>query len=119
MNPKVLFIKGPIPFEWLMSANQISKSTGLIGVGLWFYVGLNKQYQFKIDGKLDKLTGISRQTRQIALSKLHEAGLIELNKHPGAYPHIKVIPPPPRGGKTKPLGRALIPVGVISNNASP
>jgi len=101
MNPKVLFIKGPIPFEWLMSANQISKSTGLIGVGLWFYVGLNKQYQFKIDGKLDKLTGISRQTRQIALSKLHEAGLIELNKHPGAYPHIKVIPPPPPGGEDK------------------
>ena len=97
MNPKALFIKGPIPFEWLMSANQISKSAGLIGIGLWFYVGLYKKYQFKIDGKLDKLTGISRQTRQIALSKLHKAGLIELNKYPGAYPHVKVIPP--RGGE--------------------
>jgi hypothetical protein len=117
MNPKVLFIRGPIPFEWLISANQLGPSTGLVGISLWFYVGLNSKYKFKLDGKLDKLTGLSRQTRQSALSKLHEAGLIELNKHPGAYPHIRVIPP--RGGNAKPLGRALIPVGVISYNASP
>lgn len=100
MNPKALFIKGPIPFEWLMSANQLGTSTGLIGISLWFYVGLNSKYKFKIDGKLDKLTGLSRQTRQVALVKLHEAGLIELNKYPGAYPHIKVIHPP-RGGEEK------------------
>lgn len=91
MNPKALFIKGPIPFVWLMSANQISSSVGLIGFSLWFYVGLQKSYKFKIDGKLDKLTGLSRQTRQTALLKLHQAGLIELIQHPGSYPFIKVI----------------------------
>ena len=30
-----LFIKGPIPFDWLRQANAMGGSTGLVAVALW------------------------------------------------------------------------------------
>jgi hypothetical protein len=92
-SPKTskLFIKGPIPFEWLQNANALGGSTGIVAMGLWFYVGLNQSKRFKIDSKLDAFTGITRQSRQHALSKLQYAGLIRYQNHHGAYPTVMVI----------------------------
>ena len=86
-----LFIKGPIPFEWLSRANAIGGSTGIVATGLWLYVGLNGSKYFKVDRKLDQFAGVSRQTRQQALHKLESAGLIKLTEHHGAYPVVEVI----------------------------
>lgn len=85
-----LFIKGPIPLGWLQSANRLGGSTGIVAVSLWFYAGLNKSTRFKIDGKLEKLTGITRQTRQHALRKLERAGLIRISAKVGAYPEVEI-----------------------------
>lgn len=85
-----LFIKGPIPLGWLQSANRQGGSTGIVAVSLWFYAGLNKSTQFKIDGKLDRLAGVTRQTRQHALEKLERAGLIRITAKLGAYPVVEI-----------------------------
>lgn len=85
-----LFIKGPIPLGWIQRANHLGGSTGAVALGLWFYAGINKSSRFKIDGKLDRLTGVTRQTRQQALEKLERAGLIKLFSRPGAYPDIEI-----------------------------
>jgi hypothetical protein len=89
-----LFLKGPIPFDWLKKANALGGSTGIIATGLWFYVGLNNSKSFKVDSKLDQLTGVARQTRQHALRKLQQAGLVELSQPHGAYPLVTVITNP-------------------------
>lgn len=86
-----LFIKGPIPFNWLKKANALGGSTGIVAVGLWLYVGLNNSKHFKIDRKLDQLAGVTRQTRQNALQKLQHAGLVKLSQHHGAYPFVEVL----------------------------
>jgi hypothetical protein len=88
-----LFIKGPIPYDWITIATSLGKSPGLVGLGLWFYKGLNNSYTFKIDHKLDDLCSISRQTRQDSLRKLDKAGLIKLTQPLGAYPHIQILLP--------------------------
>lgn len=85
-----LFIKGPIPLGWLQSANRLGGSTGVVAMALWFYAGLNKSARFKIDSKLDRLAGVTRQTRQQALEKLERAGLVKLFSRPGAYPEIEI-----------------------------
>ena len=85
-----LFIKGPIPFEWLRRANSLGGTTGAIAVGLWFYAGLTKCTQFKIDGKLDLLAGVTRHTRQAALARMERAGLISIERLTGAFPLIKI-----------------------------
>jgi hypothetical protein len=89
-----LFIKGPIPFDWLQKANSLGGSTGTIAIGLWFYVGINSSKYFKVDSKLDRFTGVSRQTRQSALQKLQSAGLIKLWCRHGGYPFVEVLASP-------------------------
>ena len=86
-----LFTKGPIPYWWSYRANQLGIATGLIAQCLWFYVGINSSYTFKLDGNIDLLSGISRQSRQRCLKRLHDAGLIVLSPLRGAYPIVTIL----------------------------
>jgi hypothetical protein len=86
-----LFTKGPIPYWWSYRANQLGIATGLIAQCLWFYVGINSSYTFKLDGNIDLLSGISRQSRQRCLKRLHDAGLIEISLLRGAYPIVTIL----------------------------
>ncbi len=86
-----LFLKGPIPFDWLKEANSLGGTTGIVATGLWFYVGLNNSKRFKIDSKLDQFAGVTRQTRQNALQRLQQAGLVKISQQHGAFPFIEVI----------------------------
>lgn len=86
-----LFTKGPIPYWWSYRANQLGAATGVIAQCLWFYAGINSSYTFKLDGNIDLLSGISRQSRQRCLKRLHDAGLIELSLRRGAYPIATIL----------------------------
>jgi hypothetical protein len=86
-----LFLKGPIPFNWLQRANSLGGSTGIVATGLWFYVGINNSKHFKVDSKLDQFTGVTRQTRQHALQKLEYAGLVRIRNPKGSYPYVEVL----------------------------
>jgi hypothetical protein len=86
-----LFIKGPIPFDWLRKANALGGSAGAVASGLWFYAGLNASKRFKIDGRLDQLCGLTRQTRHHILQRLHYARLIVLTPKHGAYPTVEIL----------------------------
>jgi hypothetical protein len=86
-----LFIKGPIPFEWLRKANALGGSTGAVASGLWFYAGLSGSKRFKIDSRLDLLCGLTRQTRNHILQRLHYSQLIVLTPKHGAYPTVEIL----------------------------
>ena len=85
------FIKGPIPLSWLANANRLGKGTGAVATVLWFYEGMYNGKPFKVSHRLDDVAGVSRQTRQLALKKLHQAGLIELTANRRAFPTVKII----------------------------
>jgi hypothetical protein len=89
-----LFIKGPIPFGWLRRANEIGGTTGIVATALWFYVGLKGTRTFKVDGRLDELCGLSRQTRNQCLKRLHTHRLVQLSPRHGAYPQIQILDEP-------------------------
>lgn len=86
-----LFIKGPIPFDWLQRANAIGGSTGIVAVALWFYAGLSGNKHFKVDSRLDQLCGLTRQTRDHILQRLGYRGLIRLSKRRGSYPTVEIL----------------------------
>jgi hypothetical protein len=119
-----LFTKGPIPYWWSYRANQLGAATGVIAQCLWFYVGINGSYTFKLDGNIDLLSGISRQSRQKCLKRLHDAGLIKLTLLRGAYPIVTILdagqagrrnqPPTPTALVTKTFG-ALTKAGAGPN----
>jgi len=93
-RPYRLFIKGPIPFDWLQKANAIGGSTGIVAVALWFYVGLHGSKRFKIDSRLDSLCCLTRQTRDHILKRLEYRGLIKLFTRRGSYPTVEILDPP-------------------------
>lgn len=86
-----LFTKGPIPYWWSYRANQLGTATGVIAQSLWFYAGINNSYTFKLDHNIDLLSGITRQSRQRCLKRLHDAGLIKLSLLRGAYPTVTLL----------------------------
>lgn len=97
-----LFTKGPIPYWWSYRANQLGIATGLIAQCLWFYVGINGSYTIKLDHNIDLLSGISRQSRQKCLKRLHDAGLIKLALLRGAYPIVTILDAGQAGRRNQP-----------------
>ena len=93
-RPYRLFIKGPIPFDWLQKANGVGGGTGIVAVALWFYAGLHGSKRFKIDSRLDGLCCLTRQTRHHILKRLECRGLIKLFTRRGAYPTVEILDPP-------------------------
>ncbi len=85
------FIHGPIWCEWLSQAAKLGPSVGLIGTILWFYDGIYKGYEFKVDSKLGDITKLSRQTLSKGLKKLAAKDLITLAYVPGSYPTVKIL----------------------------
>jgi hypothetical protein len=90
MNKK-LFIKGPIPVYWVAQANRLGGSVSAIAFSLWLYDGLYKGGAFKIEHRLDDISGVTRQARQRSLLKLKDAGLIELTIRRCASPIVRII----------------------------
>lgn len=86
-----LFIKGPIPLEWLKKANNLGGSAGLVAVMLWFYAGITCSKTIKLDSKIDDVTGLTRQTRQDILKRLEWHGLIRLFPQRGGYPRVTIL----------------------------
>lgn len=92
------FIKGPIPLKWLANANRLGGSVGAVATVLWFYDGIYKGQPFHISHRLDDVAGVSRQTRQSALKKLQQKGLIELRINRCAFPIVRIIRQPEESG---------------------
>lgn len=86
-----LFIKGPIPLDWLKKANNLGGSTGLVAAMLWFYAGIACSKTIKLDSKIDDVTGLTRQTRQDILKRLEWHGLIKLFPQRGGYPKVTIL----------------------------
>ena len=86
-----LFIKGPIPLDWIKKANNLGGSTGIVATMLWFYAGLTGSKTVKLDSKIDDVTGLTRQTRQQILKRLEWQGLIKLIPQRGGYPRVTII----------------------------
>lgn len=89
-NLEYKFIKGPVWCDWLAKASKIGTAPGLVGNALWFYVGIEGTYKFKIDSMVSLLTGLTRQTISSSLKQLANAGLISLYPKRGSYPTIHI-----------------------------
>lgn len=101
------FIRGPIDCEWLRRANELGGSEGKVAVALFYFKGVNKSDRFKLTGRIDELAAVCRQTRQRALLRLAEAGLIRLKQSTCAFPTVEVLLPSDGPTRTPAVGRAL------------
>ena len=88
---KSLFIKGPIPLDWINRAASLPGKSLNVAFAIWWLNGM-------ADGKPLKLTRLSlksfcvkRDAASAALTRLESAGLIRLRRSSGQRPLISIL----------------------------
>lgn len=87
---KDLFLRGPIPLEWLSQAARLPGKTLNVALALWWLHGMSHGKPFKLTQKaLDRLN-VSRETAGDCLVRLEQHGLIQVIRKPGCSPVIAI-----------------------------
>lgn len=85
------FIWGPIPWDWLTAAAELSCSCVLVGLVLWHLAGLRKSSRVKFEyGRAAEL-GVPRSTVYRALVALESDGLVAVDRGRGRCPVVTIL----------------------------
>jgi hypothetical protein len=91
-SPKAaLFLRGPIPLDWLGSAAALPGKTLHVGIALWWLHGMAKSKPFKLTQKALQTLNVERDAASAALVRLEQAGLIRIVRKPGQRPMVAMI----------------------------
>ena len=78
------FIKGPIPFNWIIKAGKLPGKTLHLAIQMWFLVGVLKNKTIRVNlSKISRELRISRMTLIKSMKALENAGLITVQRIPG------------------------------------
>jgi len=88
---KIRFIKGPLPLDWISTANALPGKAGAVGLALWFLVGLTASRTVKLTGEILRIASCERKALYAALATLEAARLISVERRRGARPIVTII----------------------------
>ena len=88
---KELFLRGPIPLEWLARASALPGKTLNVAIALWWHHGMANGLPFKLTRRSLKYLSVGRDAAAMALIRLEEAGLLQLERKPGQRPVIAIV----------------------------
>ena len=91
-SPKAaLFLRGPIPLDWLGSAAVLPGKTLNVGIALWWLHGMTNGKPFKLTQKALQTLNVERDAASAALLRLEQAGLIQVVRQPGQRPTVAMV----------------------------
>ncbi len=93
------FVRGPIPWNWLMATGQLSPSSVGVGLVLWFLSGCAKSRVVKFSYKRAADLGLKRKSVYSALKSMEAAGLVSITRHRGKCPVVTILAPEPSAAK--------------------
>ncbi len=88
---KKLFLRGPVPMDWLSKAAELPGKTLNVALAIWWLQGMTQSESFKLTRKSLILINIKRNAASISLKHLEGAGLIKIQKKIGQRPVISII----------------------------
>ena len=88
---KELFLKGPIPLEWLGRAATLPGKTLNVAIALWWRHGMANGKPFKLTQMSLKYLHVERDAASDGLVRLEQAGLICVESRPGQRPTISIV----------------------------
>jgi hypothetical protein len=92
VSPKAaLFLRGPIPLDWLGSAAALPGKTLNVGIALWWLHGMAKGKPFKLTQKALQTLNVERDAASAALVRLEQSGLIRVVRKPGQRPTVSMV----------------------------
>ena len=91
-STKGLFLKGPIPVNWLAQAAECGLPALVIGLELWLLSGLRKSKVVDLNLSRLRLSVVrARQSNQRGLRQLEEAGLVRVIRRPGRRSQVEIV----------------------------
>lgn len=90
---KDLFLRGPIPLDWLSLAAHLPGKTINLALALWWRHGMSKGKPFKLTRTALKKFHVERDAERAGLARLEQEGLIKVERKPGQRPHIEILLP--------------------------
>jgi|SRR5690348_4001211 hypothetical protein len=93
------FLKGPIPWQWIIRASQLPGKALLVGLCLWRLKGaMNKDTITLSNAELEPFR-VDRAAKSRAISALEKAGLITVERSRGRWPVITLLERPRNSGQ--------------------
>lgn len=83
LAPGQLFLRGPIPLDWLSTAGSLSGHAIHVGLTLWFEAGLKRDRTVRLRPSVLRRFGVSRWSAYRALKALEQANLVRVNRRRG------------------------------------
>lgn len=88
---KKLFLRGPIPMDWLSQAAVLPGKTINVAIALWWLHGMSKGKPFKLIRKALDYQNVGRDAASDALTRLEQQGLIRVERKAGQRPIISIL----------------------------
>ena len=101
---KDLFLKGPIPMDWLSRAARLPGKAINVALAICWLSGMAKNAPVKLTKKALLHFNVSRDAATDGVTRLEDAGLISVERHLGRYHVILILykQTDPRVSKVKP-----------------
>jgi hypothetical protein len=92
-HPKIpkAFLKGPIPWWWIVRAAELPGKAFVIGLCLWRLRGATNKNTIPLSNTELRPFKVDRAAKSRALTALEKAGLISVERHRGRWPVVTLI----------------------------
>ena len=88
---EAVFLRGPVPLEWLGRAAALPGKTLNVAIALWWRHGMARGKPFKLTQQSLKYLHVKRDAASSGLVRLERAGLIRVERSPGQRPIISIL----------------------------
>ena len=88
------FLKGPIPWDWIIIASNLTGKALHVGIALWHLAWMSEKAEVKLSGSLLRRMGVKRTTGYNALDELENAQLVSVKRHRGRNPIVTILKAP-------------------------
>jgi hypothetical protein len=85
------FLKGPVPWDWLIRASRLPGRALVVGLCLWRLKGATRNNTIKLSNTELEPFGIDRAAKSRGLTALEGAGLIKVDHIPGRWSSVTLL----------------------------
>ena len=89
-----MFLRGPIPLDWLSRAAALPGRSLHVAIAIWFLAGLKKTRSVPVSNITGLQFGLDRNAKYRALEWLQDANLISVQRQAGRAPIVTILEPP-------------------------
>src|SRR5262249_46413977 len=85
------FLKGRIPWSWIVRASRLPGQALLLGLCLWRLKGATRKDTVALGNAELRPFGIDRAAKSRGLAELEKAGLIKVDRKPGRWSDMTLL----------------------------